>query len=119
MHKNKPPPNELPMWYRTITLKGEKPDPKELKEPKPVKFRYPLSDLRVAAEQQRKVALECSRRCLYSKQDYEEMTLIAESKGEPAPKPDTVLNYQEQICIVRCINKYMEAKDICDHKTKG
>ena len=117
MHQNKP--DALPIWYKTIRLTGEKPNPKDQEEKKEVKFRVPIPQSRIDAELYRRVALECSKRCIYSNCDYELDILMAESQGKPAPIEQTALNESEKICAVRCINKYMEVKDVTDAKVKG
>ena len=87
---------------------------------KEVKFMKELPQSRIDAELSRKVALDCSRRCVYSKHDYELQMMKAEENGEETGgQAHTSLNHQEQICAVRCINKYMETKAMADLKCKG
>ena len=81
LHKNKPIPSELPAWFTNIKLVSEKPSEKEKK----FLFRTELPDARVKAELHRKVALYCSRRCIYPNDEYESKELEALSKGEEAP----------------------------------
>ena len=60
---------------------SEKPSEKEKK----FMFRTELPEARVKAELHRKVALYCSRRCIYPNDDYEIKELEAISRGEEAP----------------------------------
>ena len=72
----------------------------------------PLSSQKEAQELNRKVALECSKRCLYSLVDLENDKF----KGEAPEGPTRLLNYAEQNCLSRCTSKFMLAKETADKK---
>ena len=79
------------------------------------------------AELARRVALDCSKRCAYSyKGPIDDLGMpvgdgtmpetIAPGSKLETPKG---LNASEQVCMSRCINKWIQGKQTIDQKLKG
>ena len=118
VYKNKPFPGELPEWFTSIRVKGD-PVPhlrktvNERTQKGEIRYQVDLPQSKTDAEVARRAALDCSKRCLHSKIDYE-------ARAEEDPNGEHKLfRYAEQVCLNRCLNKYLQAKVVVDSKVRG
>ena len=74
------------------------------------------------------MALDCSKRCAYSyKGKVDDLGMptseddlhIPEAIAPGSPLEAKGLNYAEQVCMSRCTNKWVQAKQVVDLKLKG
>ena len=122
VYKNKPFPDEMPAWFTSIKLR-----PAELAHLKQVtnqksqkqelRYSYEQPQSKLDAESARKITLDCSKRCTYSSYDYE----ARGQGGQEGPTRDieTALNYAEQVCMSRCLNKFLQADIVVEKKLRG
>lgn len=108
--KSKPEPAspkgpQAPEWLQEFHLAPAKADNPLLEQPP--RFKYELAENKIEVEFKRKVALECSRRCLHIDQM---------SKG--LAEGESKLTYPEQLCINRCITKVYLSREIIEEKLK-
>ena len=103
-YKGKPYPQDLPNWFKTISLENDelahlktKTNPRTQQDE--IRFMHDIPQRKMNAELARKVALDCGKRCTFSY-----------TMDDFHPSQEQLvknLNYAEQICSSRCVSKYM------------
>eukprot|EP00347_Sterkiella_histriomuscorum_P015669 403356146 len=128
-----------------LTKPTNVPDPKKPQPAniEPPRFKKELPDWKLNQELQAKISLECSARCLSHKiKDQSDLQLLETQQRQQNIQPiDSItsqqsiqssqnqlafermfgqhqLGYGEQLCLNRCVSKFMNVKEIVDHKLK-
>ena len=81
-------------------------------------FRKELPQIKIDIEFHRKMAFECSKRCMmHRKPKVGEIGYVENDVDELNPKYDRVsISHGEQLCLNRCIAKIMQVKEVVDRK---
>lgn len=89
-----------------------------------MRYSHDLPQAKINAESARRITLDCTDRCTYSRYDYEGKANAkgSDSENNKSSKEGTIamaMNFAEDVCMSRCLNKQLQAKEVIDRKLKG